>query len=252
MTLSLDHHLERTLRTLRLSGIADSLEVRLDQARSSSLGYMDFLHTILQDEVERRKARSLQRRIKQAHFNEQKALEDFDFSALPGVNHKQIKDLATGIYIEKTENIILYGPPGTGKTHLAQALGNQACRSDHTVRFITASKLYRQFAQARIHNDHANAMKEVLKPKLLIIDDFGLSSLEHEQAHDLYEVVAERHNRGSIIITSNRPPGDWLDLFPDPVMANSLMDRLAHRAHHIAMKGESFRKRLSPERRNQQ
>jgi DNA replication protein DnaC len=243
-----NHQLERTLRTLRLSGIADSLDVRLEQARSGSLGYIDFLHTILQDEVERRKARSLQRRIKQASFHEQKAMEDFDFTALPNVNHKQIKDLSTGIYIEKAENIILYGPPGTGKTHLAQALGNQACRGDHTVRFTTASKLYRQFTEARIHNNHTTTMKEVLKPQILIIDDFGLSTLDQEQAHDLYEVVAERHNKGSIIITSNRPPGDWLGLFPDPVMANSLMDRLAHRAHHIALKGESYRKKQSPSR----
>lgn len=239
--------MQLTLKSLRLSGIAESLEVRLDQARASSLGYLEFLQTILQDEVERRHANSVQRRLKQASFQEHKAIEEFDFMALPGVNPKEIKDLATGLFIERKEHVILYGPPGTGKTHLAQALGNQACRIGYTTLFITAAKLFRKLATARIENVYEETMRTFLKQQLLIIDDLGLTSFTQEQTEAFYEIVAERHHTGSIIITSNRPPGDWPGLFQDQVLANSLMDRLSHKAHHLPMKGESYRKRGRPQ-----
>jgi len=239
--------MQLTLKSLRLSGIAESLEVRLDQARESSLGYMEFLQTILQDEVERRHASGVQRRLKQAAFQEHKAIEEFDFSALPGVNPKEIKDLATGLFIERKEHVILYGPPGTGKTHLAQALGNRGCRSGYTTLFVTAAKLFRKLATARIENSYEETMRGFLKPQLLIIDDLGLTSFTQEQTEAFYEIVSERHHTGSIVITSNRPPGDWPGLFPDQVLANSLMDRLSHKAHHLPMKGESYRKRGRPQ-----
>lgn len=239
--------MQLTLKSLRLSGIAESLEARLDQAREESLGYLEFLQLILQDEVERRHARGVQRRLKQAAFQEHKAIEEFDFSALPGINPKEIKDLGTCIFIERKEHVLLYGPPGTGKTHLAQALGNRACRSDYTVLFSTAAKLFRKLATARIEGVYEETMRTFLKPQLLIIDDLGLTGFTQEQTEAFYEIVAERHHTGSIVITSNRPPGDWPGLFPDQVLANSLMDRLAHKAHHLPLKGESYRKRGRPQ-----
>lgn len=239
--------MQLTLKQLRLSGIAESLETRLDQAREASLGYLEFLQIILQDEVERRHAHGVQRRLKQAAFQEQKGLEEFDFKAVPGVNPKEIKDLATGLFIERKEHVILYGPPGTGKTHLAQALGNRACRNQYSVLFTTAAKLFRKLAAARIDGSYEEAMRIYLKPQLLIIDDLGLTGFTQEQTEAFYEIVAERHHTGSIIITSNRPPGDWPGLFPDQVLANSLMDRLAHKAHHLPLKGESYRKRGRPQ-----
>jgi len=239
--------MQLTLKQLRLSGIAESLEVRLDQAREANLGYLEFLQLILQDEVERRHAHGVQRRLKQAAFQEHKAIEEFDFTALPGVNPKGIKDLATGLFIERKEHVILYGPPGTGKTHLAQALGNQACRIGYTTLFTTAAKLFRKLAAARVEDAFEETVKTFLKPQLLIIDDLGLTAFSQEQTETFYEIVAERHHSGSIVITSNRPPGDWPGLFPDQVLANSLMDRLAHKAHHVPMKGESYRKRGRPE-----
>lgn len=236
------------LKTLRLSGIAESLEARLDQARQETLGYQEFLQIILQDEVERRHARRVQLRLKQADFQEQKGLEEFEFAALPGINPKEIKDLATCLFIERHEHVLLYGPPGTGKTHLAQALGNRACRSEYNVLFITAAKLFRRLAVARHEGAYEETIRLFLKPHLLIIDDLGLTGFNHEQAESLYEIVAERHHTGSIIVTSNRPPGDWLGLFPDQVLGNSLMDRLAHKAHHLPLKGESYRKRGRPQK----
>lgn len=239
--------MQLTLKQLRLSGIAESLETRLDQAREASLGYLEFLQIILQDEVERRHAHGVQRRLKQAAFQEQKGLEEFDFQAVPGLNPKEIKDLATGLFIERKEHVILYGPPGTGKTHLAQALGNRACRNQYSVLFTTAAKLFRKLAAARIDSSYEEAMRSYLKPQLLIVDDLGLTGFTQEQTEAFYEIVAERHHTGSIVITSNRPPGDWPGLFPDQVLANSLMDRLAHKAHHLPLKGESYRKRGRPQ-----
>lgn len=239
--------MQLTLKQLRLSGIAESLEVRLDQAREASLGYLEFLQLILQDEVERRHAHGIQRRLKQAAFQEHKAIEEFDFTALPGINPKAIKDLAAGFFIERKEHVILYGPPGTGKTHLAQALGTQACRIGYTTLFTTAAKLFRKLATAKIEGAFEETVRTILKPQLLIIDDLGLTTFTQEQTEAFYEIVAERHHTGSIVITSNRPPGDWPRLFPDQVLANSLMDRLAHKAHHLPMKGESYRKRGRPQ-----
>jgi DNA replication protein DnaC len=240
-------NMQLTLKSLRLSGIAESLEVRLDQAREASLGYLEFLQLILQDEVERRHAHGVQRRLKQAAFPEHKGLEEFDFTTVSGSNPKEIKDLGTCLFVEKREHVIFYGPPGTGKTHLAQALGNRACRNNYRVLFTTAAKLFRKLAVARIDGSYEETMRTFLAPHLLIIDDLGLTGFPQEQTEALYEIVAERHHTGSMVITSNRPPGDWPGLFPDQVLANSLMDRLAHKAHHLLLKGESYRKRGRPQ-----
>lgn len=157
--------MQLTLKSLRLSGIAESLEVRLEQARTSSLGYLEFLQMILQDEVERRHASSVQRRLKLAAFQEHKALEEFDFSALPGINPKEVKDLATCLFIERKEHLILYGPPGTGKTHLAQAFGNQACRNGYSTLFTTAAKLFRKLATAQAEATYEESIRTFLKPQ---------------------------------------------------------------------------------------
>ena len=129
---------------------------------------------------------------------------------------------------------------------MAQALGHHACRLGRSVLFLKAAACFRTLHAARADNSWETEIRRLLAPDLLILDDFGLKPLTMPQAEDFYEVVAERHLRGSIVITSNRPPADWLALFPDPVMANSALDRLAHNAHHLLMKGESYRKRLRP------
>ena len=248
--MNLQHQLQDQLKTLRLGGFLQSLDLRLQQAQSTSLGYVEFLQLLVQDEVERREAKKLNLRLTRASFEEEKTLEGFDFSFNPKLNAKLIRDLGNCTFIEKKEHVLLYGSAGVGKSHIAQALGHQACRSGYEVLFTKAVKLLRFLLAGRADHSWEKRMKRYLTPDLLIIDDFGLSSLSPTQAEDFYEIIAERHLKSSIIITSNRPPQDWVPLFPDPVMANSALDRLVHYAHHLIIEGESYRKKLSPKSTN--
>lgn len=248
--MSFDHQLQGQLKTLRLGGFMESLDIRLQQAQKSSLGFLDFLQLLVQDEIERRESKKLSLRLSRASFEEEKTLEGFDFTFNPKINHKLIRDLATCAFIEKGEHVLLYGPAGTGKSHVAQALGHQACRKGYDVLFTKAVKLFRFLLAGRADNSWEKRTKKYLHPDLLLIDDFGLTSITQAQAEDFYEIISERHLNSSLVITSNRPPQDWIALFPDPVMANSALDRLSHHAHHLIMEGESYRKRVKPKTSN--
>lgn len=244
--MNLDRQLKEQLKALKLSGFLQTLDLRLQEAQKTSLGYLDFFQLLLQDEIERREAKKLNLRLTKASFEEEKTLEEFDFSFNAKLNAKLIRDLGNCVFIEKREHVLLYGSAGVGKTHLAQALGHQACRLGYDVLFTKAVKLFRFLLAGRADHSWEKRMKKYLAPDLLIIDDFGLSALNPLQTEDFYEIVTERHLKSSIVITSNRPPQDWIPLFPDPVMANSALDRLAHHAHHIIMEGDSYRRKLSP------
>ncbi len=244
--MNLDHHLQKQLKALHLGGFIDSLDLRIQQAQRSTLGYLEFLQLMVQDEIERREAKKLQLRLSRASFEEEKTLEGFDYSFNPKLNAKLIRDLGNCTFIERREHVLLYGPAGVGKSHIAQAIGHQACRLGYDVLFTKAVKFFRFLLAGRADHSWEKRIKKYLAPDLLILDDFGLTSLNSTQAEDFYEIVTERHLKSSILITSNRPPQDWVPLFPDPVMANSALDRLAHHAHHLIMEGESYRKKLSP------
>jgi DNA replication protein DnaC len=248
--MNLDHQLQGKLKTLRLGGFMETLDVRLQQAQSASMGYVDFLQLLVQDEIERRESKKLSLRLAKAAFEEEKTLEGFDFNFNPKINHKLIRDLATCTFVEKGEHVLLYGPAGTGKSHIAQSLGHQACRIGYDVLFTKAVKLFRFLLAGRADQTWDKRTRKYLHPDLLIIDDFGLAALTQTQAEDFYEIVSERHLCSSLIITSNRPPQDWIALFPDPVLANSALDRLSHHAHHLIMEGESYRKKLKPKPSN--
>ena len=229
------------LQQLRLAGIGETLEVRVKQAEESTSGYLDFLFTLLEDEYEKRQSRSLLLRLKKAGFEEEKTLEGFDFSFNPQIQAKKIKQLANCAYIDKRENLFLVGPVGVGKTHIAQALGHSACRMGYEVLFTKAIKLFRYLHGGRADNSFEKRVKRYTSVQLLIIDDFGLKPLTPTQSDDFYEILSERYLKKSTIFTSNRPLEDWHALFPDPVIANSAMDRIAHTAHQITMTGESYR-----------
>ena len=245
--MNIDHHIADQLKTLRLGGFLETLDLRLTQAREEDFDHLTFLELMVQDEIERREAKKLAQRLSRASFEEQKTLEGFDFSFNPKIKRALITNLATCLFIEKKEHVLIYGPAGVGKTHLAQAIGHEACRKGYDVLFVKSVKMLRSLHAARADQSWEKRIKKFLRPDLLIIDDFALTGLTATQAEDFYEIVTERHLNSSMIINSNRPPQDWIPLFPDPVMANSVLDRLAHHAHHIIIEGgESYRRKLRP------
>jgi len=241
----MEGQLMEKLRNLRLTGMLETLEVRLKQAEEQNSGYLEFFATVIEDEYERRQAKRLLKRLKKAGFEEEKTIEGFDFSFNPGVPVKRIKQLANCAYIERRENIFLMGPVGAGKTHIAQALGHIACRMGYDVIFTKAIKMFRHLNGGRADNTLQERMKRYTSIQLLIIDDFGLKPLSPAQSDDFYEVISERYMKRSTIFTSNRAIEDWHGLFPDPIIANSIMDRIAHNAHQIVMTGESYRNRTN-------
>lgn len=238
--------LQPLLTRLRLNGLLETLEQRLIQARDSGLSHQEFITLLLQDEIQRRDANCLTKRLGRAKFEEIKTFEGFELNYYPAKQQQNIRDLMCGNYLKEYQHILIMGPTGTGKTHLAQALGHQACRQRYSVRFIRAQSLYRTLMASRADRTWEKEFKKFVSPTLLIIDDFGLQALAASQAEDIYELIAERALKGSLIFTSNRNVEAWLDLFPDKVMANAALDRLANNAHHVVLTGESYRRKTSP------
>lgn len=239
--MKIDAHIQEKLRHLRLTGILQSLQIRIEQAEKGQSGYMEFLMSLLEDEYERRQSGSLLKRLRNAGFEEEKTLEGFDFAFNPQIPVKRIKQFANCSYIENRQNIFLLGPVGVGKSHIAQALGHVACRMGYDVLYSKAAEMFRQIHGGRADNSWERRIKTYIATDLLIIDDFGLKPLTQTQTDDFYEVIQARYMKRSIIFTSNRSIEDWQGLFPDPVIANSAMDRIAHNAHQIVMTGESYR-----------
>lgn len=231
------------LKQLRLSGLLESLEVRNRQAVEERLSYLEFLARLLEDEVARRAQKQLGLRLRRAAFRSDKTLESFDFSFNPTLNRQQLFDLATGLYIQRHENVLICGPTGVGKSHLAQALGHEACRRGYDVLFVSAPKLLQHLHGGQADGTYERRLQAYLRPDLLIVDDFGLKPLRAPGDEDWFDLIAERYERGSLIVTSNRALSEWPDLFGNPLLASAGLDRLFHHAHAITITGDSFRAR---------
>jgi len=242
----IDEALTNSLNRLRLKGLLETLDVRLEQAEKESLTASDFLQLVLQDEVGRREAESLAKRLRTAKFESQYTFDNLLLENYPSHIKRNIRDLQAGNYLSDNKSVIIMGPTGTGKTHLAHALGHVACCKGMSTLFIRSNTLLRTLQSSRADLSWSKAFNKYLKPKLLILDDFALKAMTPEQAEDVYELIAERHGRSSFIITSNRTVDAWVKLFPDPVMANAALDRLANNAYQIILEGESFRKKNRP------
>ena len=240
------HQLEATLRKLKLSGMLDTLDARLAQARAGELGHLEFLQILCEDEINRRQAKALRERVRRARFEEPTTLEDFDFTFNPKLPVAQIRDLATCRFIEAGESVILYGPVGVGKTHIGQAFGHAACRRGFGVSFAKTSRLLATLAASHADGSWETRMRRLARLDLLILDDFGLREFTVQQGDDFYELVSERHKTGSMVLTSNRAPADWYGLFPNPVVAEGVLDRLVNCAHHLLMEGRSYRPNKRP------
>ena len=239
--MDIQHQLTPLLKQLRLSGILATLEARHRQALDGQWSYVDFLERLLQDEVERRAQKQLALRLRRSSLNTTKTLEGYDFGFNPALNRQQILHLAAGDYIVRRRNLLICGPTGVGKSHLAQALAHEAVRQGHEVLFVNTHKMLQHLHGGRADGTWERRLAHYLRPDLLVLDDFGLKPLTEPAPSDLYDMINERYEVGSILITSNRAPEEWPDLFGNPLLASAGLDRLAHHAETLVITGRSYR-----------
>jgi DNA replication protein DnaC len=242
--MDLTPHITTTLKGLRLSGVPATLEARHRQAVDGQWSYIEFLARLLEDETERRAQKQLALRVRRATLNTTKTLEGFDFTCNLTINRQQVLALAGGDYIQRKRNVLVCGPTGVGKSHLAQALAHEACRQGFEVLFINTHKMLSHLQGGRADGTFERRMAGYVRPDLLVLDDFGLKPLEPPYGPtDLFDVINERYEQGSILLTSNRAPAEWPDVFGNPLLASAGLDRLAHHAETVVITGSSFRAR---------
>ena len=251
---------QHNLKALNLTNMARHIEQHLRQARDEGIDYSQFLLELTELELRIRTEHREKRRLKEAKFPLLKPLESFEFEAAHGLDRRLVRELMTGDYLTDQRNIILLGKSGTGKTHLATALGIEACRQSKRVRFVTGYALANELIEARTEKDLSRLLGKYARLDLLILDELGYVPFSKEGAELLFQILAERHERGSVIITTNLGFADWTQIFGDPNMTAALLDRLTHRAHIIECTWDSYRLKQSlkggenndpqPEKRN--
>jgi DNA replication protein DnaC len=230
------------LRQLRLSGLAQTLEVRLQEAAGHQLSHAEFLELILQDELMVRQERQIDRRVKAALFRDLKPLDSFDWSFNPSIHKKQIFDLATCRFIREARDVLFLGPPGVGKSFLVQAIGQLAIKQGHTVLYRSIFDIVRDFLHEEALSDD-KILAQYLKPSLVIIDDMGMKQLPKRSGEYLFEIIMRRYEVRSTIMTSNRPLEDWGKLIGDVPSATAILDRFLHHAEIVSITGRSYRLR---------
>ena len=231
------------IKELRLSGLGQSLDVRLQEAKSSKLDHAEFLEMILEDELVVRRDRQVARRTKAAAFRDQKSLDEFDFEFNTSVHRKQIYDLAAGNFVRKAHDAILVGPPGVGKSHLVQRIGRQLIRDGFTVYYRSIFDCVRDFLHDEAFEGHDRILNRYLNPDLLILDDMGMKQLPKKSGEFLFEIIMRRHELRSTVMTSNRPLEDWGKLIGDVPAATAILDRFLQTATMIQITGRSYRLR---------
>ncbi len=236
--------IKTNLRQLRLSSFYESFEAHIQEAVDAKMSYSDFLLLLTQGEIDRRKIKKQENLLKKAGLGRYHRMAEFDFHFNPKINRQQITQLSSCSFIQKNENILFVGPTGVGKTFLAKAITHEACTKGYSAIFIRTMKMLEFIYAGKADNSVQRKMKQFIKPDLLILDDWGLQAFPNHLLEILNEIITERYEQGSIIVTSNRPIEKWNELFSEPVVCSALLDRLFHNAHKIIIQGKSYRKSL--------
>lgn len=231
------------LAKFRMRTVAERLDSILSDAARSEPTYLDFLDRLLTEEAEEKQRKRVTMGITIAQFPTVKTLDDFDFKFQPSVDHKLMRELATGRFVANAENVLLFGPPGVGKTHLAIALGRAVVESGHSVLFVSATSMLAALTQAQRDGRLAEQITFYTKAKLLIVDELGYLPLEHATANHFFQLVNRRYEKGSMLITTNQTVTQWGHVFGDDTIAAAVLDRLLHHSHTLLIKGESYRLR---------
>ncbi len=238
--------LKQVLRRLKLSPMLETLPERLELARQHKTPYQDFLLVVLSDEAERRDGNAVRNRAAKAKLEPDMRLQNWDETAEVSFDRQLWAELCTLRFVRSCHNVLILGPVGVGKTFLANTLGHIACRQGRSTLMMRAEKLFKLLKASRLDNSHERELGRLIGLDLLVLDDFGLDQMDDNESHDFYELVVERHRRGSIVVTSNREPQEWLSLMADPIRAQSAIDRLQNAAYELVVEGESYRKRQKP------
>lgn len=239
----MNDRLQSALRQLRLSGLAETIDVRLQEAAGHQLSHAEFLELVLQDELLVREQRLIGRRVKSAAFREVKPLDEFDWSFNPSIPRARLFDLATCRFIREARDVLFLGPPGVGKSFLVQALGYQAIKQGFVVLYRSIFDVVRDFLHDEAFDGQERVLNKYLKPDLLIVDDMGMKNLPKRSGEFLFEIIMRRYETRSTMMTSNRPLEDWGKLIGDVPSATAILDRFLHHAEIISIGGRSYRLR---------
>lgn len=235
--------IDQHCKELRMPAIRREYPSLARQAADAGMPYEDFLRELLEAEVLSRRDRAVSRRLKEAHFPDTKTLDQVDWKDLKGVSRPKILELASGEYLDKSEDIVIAGPIGTGKTHLAIALGIEAAKRRTRVRFTRAADLVRELVEARDDHVLTALLRRYERVSLLIIDELGFVPFDKQEGELLFNLLSERYERRSTIVTTNLAFAEWVQVFVSEKLTTALLDRLSHHAHILTTKGSSYRMR---------
>ena len=251
-TESISPDLKTVLRRLKLSRMLDTLPERFVLARQQKMPHQDFLLLVLADEGSRRDGLASTLRAQRARLDPTMQLEAWDDSSKVTLDKALLNELVSLRFLESRHHLSIVGPVGVGKTFLAHALGHIACRRGRSVLAARADHMLKTLRHARLDNSHEVELRKLVAVDLLIVDDFCLDAMDAQESRDTYEILTERHRAGSMIVTSNRGPDEWLATFADPVRAQSAIDRFTSNSYDLVIDGESYRRRLKPDARTGQ
>jgi DNA replication protein DnaC len=246
MTDPISPELRTVMRRLKLSKMLDTLPDRLTLARQQKMPHQDLLLLVLADEASRRDGLAATLRAPRGHLEPDMQLERWDETAKVAYDKALWNELVSLRFIEAHAHAAIVGPVGVGKTFLAHALGHAACRRGYAVLALRADQMLKTLKHARLDNTHEQELRKLIAVDLLIIDDVCLDAMDSTESRDLYEILTERHRSGSMVLTSNRGPDEWLATFADPVRAQSAVDRFTSNSYDLVIDGESYRRRLKP------